>query len=127
MAKRIDRINEEVLKALAELLRTVKDPRMQNGLVSITHCDVTGDLRFATVYISVLGKESDSVDVMKALNSASGYLRRELAKKVKLRYTPELILKLDDSITYGAHISKLIYELDIKPDDENITTENEDG
>ena len=126
MAKRIDRINEEVLKALAEILRTVKDPRMQNGLVSITNCDVTGDLSFVTVYISVFGKEEDSVAVMKALNSASGYLRRELARKVKLRYTPELILKLDNSITYGAHISKLINELDIKPDENGDANEQND-
>lgn len=116
MAKRIDRINEEVLKGLSELFRTIKDPRMSKGLVSITNCDVTGDLRFATVYVSVLGSEADANDVMKALNSASSYLRRELGRKVKLRYTPELIMKLDDSITYGAHISKMINDLDIKPD-----------
>lgn len=118
MAKRIDRINEEVHKALAELIRTVKDPRVSNGLVSVTHCDVTGDLRFVTVYISVLGSENDANDVMKGLNSASGFLRRELARKVKLRYTPELILKLDDSITHGAYISKMINDLDISHDDE---------
>ncbi|MFI3225939.1 MAG: 30S ribosome-binding factor RbfA [Clostridia bacterium] len=118
MAKRIDRINEEVLKALSELLRTVKDPRMAHGLVSIRHCEVTNDLSFATVYVSVLGTENDGKEVMKALNSASGYLRRELGRKVKLRHTPELILKLDDSITYGAHISKIINDLDIKHDDE---------
>lgn len=125
MAKRIDRINEEVLKALSELLRTVKDPRMQNGLVSITHCEVTNDLSFATVYISVLGSESDGKEVMKALNSANGYLRRELGRKIKLRHTPELILKLDDSITYGAHISKLINDLDIKPDEEGEQEDDE--
>lgn len=118
MAKRIDRINEEVLKALSELFRTVKDPRMQNGLVSITHCEVTGDLSFATVYVSVLGSDDDAKAVMSALKSASSYLRRELGRKVKLRSTPELIMKLDDSITYGAHISKLIHDLDIKNDDE---------
>ncbi|MFI3115986.1 MAG: 30S ribosome-binding factor RbfA [Clostridia bacterium] len=125
MAKRIDRINEEVLKALSELLRTVKDPRMQNGLVSITHCEVTNDLSFATVYISVLGSESDGKEVMKALNSANGYLRRELGRKIKLRHTPELILKLDDSITYGAHISKLINDLDIKPYEEGEQEDDE--
>lgn len=114
MAKRIDRINEEVLKALSELVRTLKDPRLEKGLTSVTHCEVTGDLSFVTVYISVLG--TDSKEVMKGLNSASGYLRSELAKKVKLRYTPEIILKLDDSIVYGAHISKMINDLDIKPD-----------
>lgn len=118
MAKRTDRINEEVLKALSEILRTVKDPRMENGLVSITRCDVTNDLSYATVYISVLSTDSDGNEVMKALNSASGYLRSELARKVKLRHTPELILKLDDSITYGAHISKIIENLDIQHDDE---------
>ena len=104
---RTERINEEVLKALSELLRTVKDPRISSGFVSIVHCDVTKDLRWCTVYVSVLG-EFDEKELMKGLKSASGYLRRELAHALDLRYTPELIFKLDDSIAHGAKISKLI-------------------
>ena len=111
-SNRIDRISEEVMKALAEALRNVKDPRVQNGLVSITHCEVTGDLRYAKVYISVFGSDAQAKEVMKGLKSASGWLRREVGHKVQLRYAPELVLHLDSSMTHGAHISQVINELD---------------
>lgn len=111
-SNRIDRISEEVMKALAEALRNVKDPRVQNGLVSITHCEVTGDLRYAKVYISVFGSDAQAKEVMKGLKSASGWLRREVGHKVQLRYAPELVFHLDSSMTHGAHISQVINELD---------------
>lgn len=106
---RTGRINEEVLKAMSELLRTVKDPRIADSFLSIVHCDVTKDLSYCTVYISALG-QVDKKELMKGLKSASGYLRRELAHTMALRHTPELIFKLDDSIAHGARISKLIDE-----------------
>lgn len=111
-SNRIDRISEEVMKALAEALRNVKDPRVQNGLVSITHCEVTGDLRYAKVYISVFGSDAQAKEVMKGLKSASGWLRREVGHKVQLRYAPELVFHLDSSMTHGAHISQVINELE---------------
>ena len=111
-SNRIDRISEEVMKALAEALRNVKDPRVQNGLVSITHCEVTGDLRYAKVYISVFGSDEQAKEVMKGLKSASGWLRREVGHKVQLRYAPELVFNLDSSMTHGAHISHVINELE---------------
>lgn len=111
-SKRIDRISEEVMKALAEAIRASKDPRVKNGLVSITRCDVTGDLRYAKVYVSVLGSEEQVRDVMQGLKSASGYLRREVGQRVQLRYAPELLFTLDDSIENGAHISKVIHDLE---------------
>lgn len=110
-SNRIDRISEEVMKALAEAIRTVKDPRVQNGLVSIVHCEVTGDLRYAKCFVSVLGSEQQAKEVMKGLQSASGYLRREVGRKVQLRYAPELIFTLDTSITHGAHISEVLHDL----------------
>ena len=76
-SNRIGRINEEIQRELANLLRTVKDPRLQGGLVTITHVDTTNDLRYAKIYISALNK-NDEKDMMKGLKSASGYLRREL-------------------------------------------------
>ena len=85
MSTRIDRISEEVMKALAETLRSVKDPRVQNAMVSVVHCDVTNDLRYAKCYISVLGSEQQAKDVMKGLKSAAGWLRREVGHKVQLR------------------------------------------
>lgn len=106
---RSGRINEEVMKALADLIRNVKDPRLSKGLVSIVHVDVTGDLSFAKVYISVLG--ADSAEVLAGLKSASGFLRTELAHKVQLRHAPELIFIADDSIQHGAHINEVLSKL----------------
>lgn len=110
-SNKIQRINEDIQRELASLLRNIKDPRVRQGLTSVTAVDTTGDLRFATVYISVLG-EFDAKELTKGLKSASGYLRRELSRILNLRYTPELNFVLDDSIARGAHISKLINELE---------------
>ncbi|MGE4549608.1 MAG: 30S ribosome-binding factor RbfA [Intestinibacillus sp.] len=114
MSTRIDRISEEVMKALAESIRTLKDPRVSGGLVSVTRCEVTGDLRYAKVYISVLGSEEDAKAVMRGLKSAAGFLRREVAHKVQLRYAPELQFHLDQSIVHGAHISELLHRIEDK-------------
>ena len=109
---RTQRISEAVMRALAESIRSVKDPRLQNGLVSITRCEVTGDLRYAKVYISELGSAADANEVMTGLKSASGWLRREVGSRVQLRYAPELVFTLDHSITHGAHISEVLDRLD---------------
>ena len=109
-SNRIGRINEEIQRELANLIRTVKDPRV-HGLVSITAVDTTADLRYARVYVSVLDK-SDVNEVVKGLKSAGGYLRRELGRALQLRYTPELIFELDHSIEHGAHINDIIRHLD---------------
>lgn len=111
MSTRIDRISEEVMKALAEAIRSVKDPRVQGAMVSIVHCEVTGDLRYAKCYVSVLGSDAQAKEVMKGLKSAAGWLRREVGHKVQLRYAPELVFELDHSITHGAHISEVLHEL----------------
>lgn len=109
-SNRIDRISEEVMRVLAQLLPTVKDPRLAGGLLSIIRCEVTNDLRWCKVYISVLG-ECDRKELQKGLKSCSGYLRRELAHSLSLRYTPELIFVLDDSISEGAHINAILHSL----------------
>ena len=108
-SNRIGRINEEIQRELADLLRTLKDPRVQ-AMISITRVETTGDLRYAKVYISVLEKDRGR-DVLKGLKSAGGYLRREIGSRLQLRYTPELVFQLDDSIAQGAHILDLIEEL----------------
>jgi ribosome-binding factor A len=110
-SNRINRINEEIQKSLAEALRTVKDPRVSGTMISITHVETTPDLRYAKVYVSFL-EEDKASDAMKGLKSAGGYLRREVSNDLKLRYTPELVWALDDSITYGAKMLKLINSLD---------------
>lgn len=115
-SNRIGRINDEMQKELAELLRSLKDPRVQSSMVSVTGVRATPDLRYAKVYISVLDKDKTK-DVMKGLKSAGGWLRREIGSKLQLRYTPELVFEEDDSIAYGAHINDLLAKLDIKKDD----------
>ena len=105
-SNRIGRINEEIQRELATLIRTVKDPRV-HGLVSITAVETTPDLRFSKIYVSVLDK-SDVKEVVKGLKSAAGYLRRELGAALKLRYTPELQFVEDESIGQGAHILSML-------------------
>ena len=117
-SNRINRINEEIQKELSSLLRTVKDPRVQNTMISITRVETTPDLRWAKVCVSFL-EEDKAAEAMKGLKSASGYLRREVGNDLKLRYTPELQWSLDDSITYGAKLLKLINSLEVSHDDES--------
>ena len=114
-SNRIGRINEEIQKELANLIRNLKDPRVQDTMISITHVETTPDLRYAKVYVSFL-QEERAADAMKGLKSAGGYLRRELGRALQLRYTPELTWALDDSITYGAKMLKLINSLEVKDD-----------
>ena len=116
-SNRIGRINEEIQKELANLLRNLKDPRIQDTMISITHVETTPDLRYAKVYVSFL-QEEKAKEALKGLKSAGGYLRRELGRALQLRYTPELTWALDDSITYGAKLLGLINSLDIKKDEE---------
>ena len=114
-SNRIGRINEEVQKELASLIPNLKDPRVQDTMISITHVETTPDLRYAKVYVSFL-QEDRAADALKGLKSAGGYLRRELGRALQLRYTPELVWALDDSITYGAKMMKLINSLEVTQD-----------
>ena len=104
---RIDRISEEVRRELDKLLREdMRDPRFA-GTFSITHADVTRDLRYCKVRVSVLEPEKRK-DVMAALKSAAGFIRRELGRRVELRYVPELLFEMDTNIEYAAHISEIL-------------------
>ena len=105
-------INEEIQKELSSLLRTVKDPRVQDVMISITRVETTPDLRFTKVYVSFL-QEDKAADAMKGLKSAAGYLRRQIAANLQLRHAPEIQWALDDSITYGARMLELINNLPI--------------
>ena len=111
-SNRIGRINEEIQKELSSLIRNLKDPRVQDTMISITHVETTPDLRWAKVYVSFL-QEERAKDALAGLKSAGGYLRRELGRALNLRYTPELNWALDDSITYGAKMMKLINSLEV--------------
>ena len=115
-SNRIGRINEEIQKELASAIRNLKDPRVADTMISITHVETTPDLRYAKVYVSFL-QEDKAAGALKGLKSAGGYLRRELGSALNLRYTPELVWALDDSITYGAKMLGLINSLEVKSDE----------
>ena len=110
MAKRILGINQEIQKELAQLLRGVKDPRVQDVMISITRVETTPDLRYTKVYVSFL-QEDKAKDAMAGLKSAAGFLR-QLGGNLRLRYSPEIVWEQDDSIQYGAKMLKLISSLD---------------
>ena len=110
-SNRISRINEELQRELSALIRSLKDPRVQQSMVSVTKVEATGDLRYAKVYISVLDKDK-AREVLKGLKSAGGFLRREIAGRLQLRYTPELVFVEDDSIAYGVKMFDLLKRLE---------------
>jgi len=107
------RINDEVQKALAAIVREVKDPRI-SPLTSITGTEVAPDLKTCKVFVSVYGNEEAGAKTMEGLHSATRFIRGELARKVNLRNTPELTFVLDDSIAYGVAMSHRIDEVTAK-------------
>ena len=121
--QRISRINEEIQKELSAKIRTLKDPRVQDAMISITSVDTTGDLRYAKVYVSVLQKER-AREVLKGLKSAGGFLRREIGQKLQLRYTPELVFVEDDSITKGAKMYALLSSLETREADQDADADD---
>ena len=117
-SNKIQRINEDIARALSSLLRNIKDPRVNQGMISVTGADTTNDLRYCKVYLSVMGLASEK-EFLKGLGSASAYLRRELGASLTLRYTPELIFHVDRSIERGAHINKLLDRLGVAPEEDS--------
>ena len=109
-SNKLARTNDDIQRVLANLLTEVKDPRVQQGMISVTRVETTGDLRYSKVWLSVLGMENEK-EFKKGLRSASGWLRHELGTVLDLRYTPELVFEIDHSIEEGAHISAMIEHL----------------
>ena len=122
---RSGRLGEEIRRIVSDLLlREIKDPRL-SGIVSVSAVEVTEDGSYATVYITVLssnaGEETSDEkkdEVLAAFKSAKGLIRREIGKQIKLRHVPDILFKMDTSLEYGRHISKLIHELGIERTDE---------
>ena len=108
---RKNRINEDILRELPLIIRDVKDPRVNSGFMTITHCEVSGDLKYAKIYFSVLN--GDAGEVKKGLISAKGFIRREIAERLNMRNTPELTFISDDSIEKGDKISKILNDINI--------------
>ncbi len=107
---RINRIDEEYKKELSNIIgRELKDPNI-TGLISVTKVKVSTDLKYAKVYVSIMGAKNLQ-ETMKGLKNASGYIRTELAKRINLRNTPEITFEIDDSIEYGAKIDNILKEI----------------
>ncbi|HOQ36445.1 MAG TPA: 30S ribosome-binding factor RbfA [Acetivibrio sp.] len=107
---RIARISEEIKREISNIIQNeLKDPRLSK-LISITHVNVTKDLRYAKVYVSIMGNDEDKNSSLEGLKSAAGFIRREIGHRIQLRYTPEIHFEIDNSIEQGAYITKLISE-----------------
>lgn len=125
MAKyRQGRINEEIQKEMTSILRKVKDPRVSDAFISITAADCTADLKYAKIYYSALS--GDQKEIAKGLKAATGFIRRELARSLNLRITPELTFYNDTSISYGAHIASILEGLEISPEEEPLDEDGDD-
>ena len=121
------RINAEVQHELANLIRGgIKDPRI-HPMTSVTAVEVAPDLKTCRAYISVLGDEEEKRNTLQGLKSAEGYIRRQLAKTINLRNTPEIRFILDESIEYGVAMSKLIDEVSKKEDAQEVQEDGEDN
>lgn len=113
--KRSEKVADLIHKEISEMLvKTIKDPRI--GFVTITRVEASEDCRSAKVYFSMTGTREDRERSMKGLSSAKGYVRKELGRRIRLRYTPEIIFKFDPSIEYAIHIGEVIRHL--KKDEE---------
>lgn len=111
MAKnRINKINEEVRRELSAVIRELKDSRIPM-LTSVVAVNVTNDLSYAKCYISVMGDEQTKKKAIEGLKAASGYIRREMGRRVDLRITPEFLFELDESIEHGAYINKVLNDI----------------
>ena len=107
---RLGRIDEEYRKEISQIIGyELKNPSV-TGLISVTKVKVTNDLKFAKVYVSILNSKNMK-DTLAGLKKSSGYIRSELAKRINLRNTPELIFESDDSIEYGAKIDSILKEI----------------
>lgn len=119
-SNRFNRIDEELKKEISQIINyELKNPNA-TGLISVTKVHVTKDLKYAKVYVSILNSKNIK-ETLAALKKSAGYIRSEIAKRINLRVTPELIFELDDSIEYGAKIDTILKEImtDIKPKENN--------
>lgn len=104
---RMERVRELMKQEISKIiLEDIKDPRV--GFVTVTRVKVTSDLRAARVFVSLLGSDEQMADCWRGLNRSLGFIRREVGRRVRLRYTPELSLEIDDSMAYSAHIQELL-------------------
>ena len=119
------RVNGEVMRVLAEVIRSeIKDPRI-NPMTSVVAVEVAPDLKTCKAWISVLGNEESQNDTLAGLKSAEGYIRNQLARKINLRNTPEIRFIIDQSIEYGVNMSRMIDEVNRADDEKHVDDDAE--
>ena len=128
------RLGEEIKKIIGNMiLFELKDPRLKNKMVSVSGVDVSNDGSYATVYLTILGKsisedadDKEKNDILAAMASAQGFMRKEIGRNVKVRHVPELRFRIDSSLEYGRHMSKIIDSLGIDHQDDSASSEEEE-
>jgi ribosome-binding factor A len=122
---RSNRVGEQMKKELSDIIgRKIKDPRV--GFVTVTAVDVTGDLQQATVYVSVFGDSEQKEQTLRSLAKATGFIRTEIGKRIRMRKTPDIFFKFDESLSYGSKIESLLSDIKQNDNEDNDTEENED-
>ncbi len=121
---RIERTTEDIKRELTAVFRELKDPRVSGAFLSIVRVEVTNDLSYCTVSVSAIEGLDRAKQAVKGLESAAGFIRRELGHRLRLRHVPELIFKATDSIEYSAHINRILHDLDIDDSEENKDDDN---
>ena len=105
------RISEEIKREVSDIIQNeLKDPRV-TGLISVTKATVTNDMRYAKVYVSIMASPDEQKSILQGLKNAAGFIRKEVGQRINIRYTPEIIFELDNSIEYGIKISKILKQI----------------
>ena len=120
---RADRMSEDIQREIAAILREMKDPRLQNGIISVVRCETAHDLSYSKVYISSMNGLDTAKEAVKALKNAQGFIRHELGTRLRLRYSPVLAFEATDSIEYSANISRLLNDIHYTTSYENEENE----
>ena len=121
----IKRLNEDIKREISAAVSGVKDPRVAKNFVTVTHCEVTNDLSYCKVHIACLGGEGRTSKAVEGMTAASGYFKKCIASKIRVRKIPELIFLPDNSLEYAAHIEEIIAKLPKKAQDEEAPEEDE--
>ena len=117
---RSGRINEEVKKAVSSVIQNgIRDPRLHDAMISVTKVEVTKDMSYAKVFVSILGNDAVKAESLAILRKSAGFIRKEVGHEVKLRLTPEIIIELDNSIEHGMHIDAILEQIKEKSKDDN--------
>jgi ribosome-binding factor A len=121
---RVRRVAEQIKKDIGQIIASqIKDPRVA-GITSVTEVQLTRDLRYASVYVSIFGTDLEKEETLQTLIRAAGYIRGEIGRRIRLRYVPEINFFLDNSIEYGVHIENVIKSLKKEETDANERSED---